>query len=90
VKNWPKTISIEEKLVAKSWVEKDEWIVDITLDTPVAAYVQFMIMLIEFKKSAELGTKVFVCVAWLPQSYQNETYKTKDVSILHLYCIRNK
>jgi len=50
VKNRQKSISIEEKLVIKSWLEKDEWIVDIMLDTLVEVYVQFVIMLIELKK----------------------------------------
>jgi hypothetical protein len=43
------------------------------------------------KVSAKAGTKVFVCVARLSQSYPNEMYqKTMDVSLLHFYCIRSK
>jgi hypothetical protein len=43
------------------------------------------------KESSKSGTKVFVCVARLPRSYQNEPYqKTMDVSLLHFYCIINK
>ena len=29
MKNWRKTISIEEKLGVRSWIETGEWIVDI-------------------------------------------------------------
>jgi hypothetical protein len=43
------------------------------------------------KESPKSGSKVFVCVARLPQSYPNEPYqKTMNVSLLHFYCIRNK
>jgi hypothetical protein len=43
------------------------------------------------KESAKSGTKVFVCIAILPESYPNEPYqKTMDVSLLHFYCVRNK
>jgi hypothetical protein len=36
------------------------------------------------KESAKSGTKAFVCVARLPESYPNEPYqKTMDVSLLH-------
>jgi hypothetical protein len=38
------------------------------------------------KESVKSGTKVFVCVARLPQSYRNEPYqKTMYVSLLHFY-----
>jgi hypothetical protein len=43
------------------------------------------------KESAKSGTKVFVCVARLPQFYPNESYqKSMDVSLLQFYCIKNK
>jgi hypothetical protein len=43
------------------------------------------------KASAKSGTKVFVCVARLRQSYPNELYqKPVNVSLLRFYCIVNK
>jgi hypothetical protein len=54
------------------------------LDLLVVAYVQFVIMLIEFKKvlsvqvtlhANNLKQGVFICVARLPQSSRNGLYK---------------
>jgi len=46
MKNQREVISTEEKLDARSWLEKQEQ----TLDSLVVAYIQFVIILIELKK----------------------------------------
>jgi hypothetical protein len=86
VKDWRKTVGIEDKLYVISRLEKGERIVD------TCCNVRHTIRdnADKIKEIAKSGTKVFVCVARLPQSYQNELYqKTIDVSLLHFYCIRN-
>jgi hypothetical protein len=93
VKNWWKTIGIEEKLHVISQFEKGERIVDICRNVRLAHNSVHTIRdnADRIKVSAKSGTKVFVYVARLPQSYRNEPYqKTMDVSLLHFYCIRNK
>jgi hypothetical protein len=43
------------------------------------------------KESAMSETKVFVCVARLPQPHLNVPYqKTMNLNLFDLYCIRNK
>ena len=62
VKNWQKTSSIEEELVAKNWLEKGEQVVKYTimLDSLILVYIHLMTMLTELiKGSAKSGTKVF-------------------------------
>jgi hypothetical protein len=87
------TIGIEEKLHIISRPEKGERIVDICCNVRLARSSVHTIRdnADRIKDSAKVGTKVFVCVARLPQSYPNEPHqKTMDVSLLHFYCIRNK
>jgi hypothetical protein len=93
VKNWRKTIGNEEKLDVISHLEKGERIVDICRNVRLACSSVHTIRdnADRIKESAKSGTKVFLCVARLPQYYLNEPYqKTKDVSLLHFYCIRNE
>jgi hypothetical protein len=76
VKNRRKTIGIEEKLHVISQLEKGERIVDI------CRYVRLAHSSIHtirdnadrIKESAKLGTKVFVCIVRLQQSYPNGPY----------------
>jgi hypothetical protein len=77
VKNRRKTISIEEKLDAISQLEKGERIVDICRNVRLADSSIHTICdnADRIKESAEAGTKVFHCVARLPQSYPNEPYQ---------------
>jgi IS30 family transposase len=93
VKNQQKTIGIEEKLHVISRLEKGEWIVDICRNVRLAHSSIHTIRdnADRIKESAKSGTKVFVCLARLSQSYPNEPYQeTMDASLLHFYCIRNK
>jgi hypothetical protein len=93
VKSQRKTIDIQEKLHVISRLEKGKQIVDICRNVRLAHSSLHTICnnADRIKESAKSGTKVFVCVARLPQSYPNEPYqKAMDVSLLHFYCIRNK
>jgi hypothetical protein len=93
VKNQRKTIGIEEKFDVISRLEKSEGIVDICHNVRLAYSSVYTIHdnAGRIKESAKSGTKVFVCVARLPQSYPNEPYqKTTDATLLRFYCIRNK
>ena len=100
VKNWQKTIIIEEKLLVISLLEKVEQIVGRCCDVRLAvAYMQFMIMLIELKKSAKclrninasnLKQGVFVQRKTTPVTSEWTVPKTMDVSLSHFYCMRNK
>jgi hypothetical protein len=93
MKNWQKTIGIEEKIDEISWLVKGERIVDICHNVRLANSSIYTIHdnADRIKGNAKSGAKVFVCVASLPQSYPNEPYqKIMDVSLLHFYCIRNK
>jgi hypothetical protein len=92
-KNQRKTFGIEEKLHVISQLEKGEPIVDICRNVKLSHSSVHRIHdnADRIKESAKSGTKVFVCVARLSQSYLNEPYqKTMDASFLHFYCIRNK
>ena len=57
VKNWRKTISIEEGLDIISWLEKGEWIVDIWRNASVHTFHDNTDII---KESAKPGTEVFV------------------------------
>jgi hypothetical protein len=76
VKNWQKMIKTEEKLHAISQLEKGERIVDLCYNV---RHTHCSVHTIcdnadRIRESAKSGTKLFICVARLPQSYQNETY----------------
>jgi hypothetical protein len=77
VKNRRKIICIEEKLDVISRLEKDEGIVDICRNVRLAHNSVHTMRdnADRIKESAKSGTKVFVCVARLPQSYRNEPYQ---------------
>jgi hypothetical protein len=93
VTNWQNKIGSEEKLHVISWLKKGELILDICRNVRLAHSSIHTICdnANRIKESAKSGTKVFVCVARLPQSNQNEPYqKTVDMNLLHFYCIRNK
>jgi hypothetical protein len=68
VKNWRKTISIEEKLDLTSWLEKGEWIFDICHNVRCADISVRTIRdnADKIKESAESGTKALVYAARLP------------------------
>jgi hypothetical protein len=74
VKNWQKTVGIEEKLDIISRLTKGEQIVDICCNVGlILAHVQFVIMLIELKKV--LSQELKCLLARLPQPYWNEPYQ---------------
>jgi len=59
------------------------------LDWLIVVYVQFVTMLTELQKV--LSQEPSVCVARLPQSYQNEPYQKLWMWVpLHFYCITHK
>jgi hypothetical protein len=74
VKNWQKTISIDEKLNVISQLETGELIVDIFCDVRLAHSSVRTIHdnADRIKESAKSGTKEFVWVPRLPQFYQDE------------------
>jgi len=73
VKNQPRTISIEEKLDVTIWLEKGEQIVDICHNVRLIQSCACTNNYNErIKESPKSETKVFVCVARLPRSFQNE------------------
>jgi hypothetical protein len=93
VKNRRKAINVEQKLHIISRPEKGERIVDMCHDVIIAHSSVHTVRdnVDRIKESANSGTKVFVCVALLPQSYPNETYqKIMDASFLHFYSFTNK
>jgi hypothetical protein len=73
VKSRRKPIGIEEKLHVKGWLEKGEQIVDICPNVRLSHSSIHTICdnTDSIKESAKSGTKVFVCVARLPQTYPN-------------------
>jgi hypothetical protein len=75
--NWRKTICTEEKLDIISRLEKGERIVDICRNVRLTHSSLHTIhdKAYRIKESPKSGIKVFVCVARLPQSYQNELYQ---------------
>ena len=91
VKNWRKTINIEEKLGVISKFAEGDHNFDIRhmLGVLILAYVQFVIMLIALQRvlSQELKCLCSKTTAFLSESVVT---KTVDVSLLHFYCIRNK
>jgi hypothetical protein len=77
VKNWWKTISIEEKLDLISRLEKGEWIFDIChnvrcADISIHTSCGNADRITESTKS---GTDVLVCAARVPQSCWNQQYQ---------------
>jgi hypothetical protein len=84
VKNQRKTVGIEEILHVISQSEKGEEIVDICCDVRLAHSSVHTIFdnADRIEESAKLGTKVFVCVARLPQSYPNERYQKTECESL--------
>jgi hypothetical protein len=90
VKNRRKEIDVEEKLDVISRLEEGERIVDICGNVELAHSSLRAIRdnADRIKETAKSETKVFVCVARLPQSCPNKPYrKTMDVSLLHFYCL---
>jgi hypothetical protein len=77
VKNWLKTISIEEKLRVIMRRAKGERIVDICRNVRLAHGIVHKIRdnVDRIKESAKPGTKIFVSVARLRQFYPNEPYQ---------------
>jgi hypothetical protein len=77
VKNRRKTMVTEEKLHVISRLEKGERIVDICHNVRLTHSSVHSIRdnADRIKESAKSGTKVFACVARLPQSYPNEPYQ---------------
>jgi hypothetical protein len=76
MKNRRKTISIQEILHVISRLEKGEQIVDICRNVRLAHSSVHTICdnADRIKQSAKSGTKVFVCIAKLPQSYPNKPH----------------
>jgi hypothetical protein len=74
VNNRRKTIGIEEQLDVISRLEKGERIVDIRNNVRLthSSIPTIRDNAYTIKESGKSGTKVFVCVARLPQSYPNE------------------
>jgi hypothetical protein len=78
VKGRWQTVSTEEKLDLIIWLEKGERIVDVYHNvrlTYTSSVCTVHDNVDRIKESAKSGTIVFVCVARLPQSYQNELYQ---------------
>jgi hypothetical protein len=86
VKNRQKTISIDEKLVIKV---NQLLTYAIMLDSIIVAYLQFMIMLIEWKKVLSEELKC-LCIKTTTVLSEWTIPKTMDVSLLHFYCNRSK
>jgi hypothetical protein len=91
VKNQRNTIGTEEKLHVISRREKGEWIFYICSNVRLSYGCVHAIRdnANRIKEHAKSGTKVFVCVARLPQS-EWTIPKTMNVSLLRFYCITNK
>jgi hypothetical protein len=77
MKHQQKPISIEGKLDVISRLEKGERTVVICCNVRLAHSIVHRIRnnADKIKGSAKSGTKVFVCVTRLPQSYWNELYQ---------------
>jgi hypothetical protein len=90
VKNWKKTINIEEKLGVISKLAEGEHIFDICcmLGLLILVYVQFVIMLTGLQRVLSLELK---CLCSKTTTFLSESVvtKTMDASLLHFYCIRN-
>jgi hypothetical protein len=89
VKNWRKTIIVEEKLGVISKLAEGEHIFDICcmLGVLILAYVQFVIMLIELQTVLSQELKC-LCSKTTTSLSESMVTKTMDVSLLHFYCIR--
>ena len=86
-KHWQKTISTEELSDAISWLEKGEWIVDTYRNVRNVHSCTHTIRdnVDRIKESAKSRTKVFVCVARLPQSYQNEPCQKLCIPVSYIF-----
>jgi hypothetical protein len=88
VKNQRETISTEEKLDVKSQLEKGEHTADVHCNARLTCISANKVCdnADRIKGSAKSGTKMFVCVARLPQSHQKELYQKLCESLtLFLY-----
>jgi hypothetical protein len=87
VKSWRKTISTEEKLCVTMRCEKDERVVDIHCNVRFAHGIMHKICdsVNRIKESAQPGTKVFVCIARLLQSHQNEPYQKLWMRVFYIF-----
>jgi IS30 family transposase len=87
VKHWQKTVSIEELLKAISWLEKGEWIVDTCHNVRIVHSCTHTIHdnADRIKDSAKSRTKMFVCVARLPQSYQYEPHQKLCIPVSYIF-----
>jgi hypothetical protein len=84
-------INIEEKLDVISWLEKDEWIVDICHNARYACSSIYTICenADKITENAISGSKVFITkTTTVPSEWM--VLKTMDVNSLYLYGIRNK
>ena len=75
VKNWQRTMSTEEKLDEISRLEKGEQISDICHKVRPNHSCIRTIRNNDVELSEVLSMEVSICVARLPQSYQNEPYR---------------
>ena len=85
-------MGVEVKLHVISRLQKAERIVDTCCNVRLAHSSVHTIRdnADRIKESAKSGTKVFVCLARLPQSYPNELHQKLWMCLLHFYCTRNK
>jgi hypothetical protein len=87
VKKRQKTVGIEEKLDVIMQREKGERIIDICHNVRLAD--GFVHKVHDngdrIKGSAKSGTKVFVCLAGLPQSYPNEPYRKLWMRVFYIF-----
>jgi len=86
VKNQQKTISIDEKLDIKV---NQLLTYAVMLDSLTVAYLQFMIMLIAWKKVLSEELKC-LCIKTTTVLSEWTVPETMYVSLLHFSCIRNK
>jgi hypothetical protein len=75
VKNWWKTISTEEKLDVTSWLENKSLTHFHNVKFNHSSICTICDNADRIKDSLKSETKVFVCIARLPQFYRNEMYK---------------
>jgi hypothetical protein len=88
VKHWQMTFSTEELLDAISWLEKGGWIVDTCHNVRIVHSCTHTIHdknADRIKESAKSRAKVFVCVARLPQSYQNEPHQKLCIAVSYIF-----
>ena len=87
-KNQWKTISTEEKLDLKNQVEKSKWIVDVCCNVWLthSSVCTVCVNADGIKQITKSGTQVFVSIARLSQSYQNELHQKLWMCISYI-CI---